>query len=190
MKKTKVILIIAVCVCLICGGFYVFMQEDAQKETELTEVQKIITKNLENDYPKTPREVVKLYNRIVESYYETEMENEELKQLSQQMRKLLDEELLLVNTEEEYYNSVLSDIAYYEANKMYIVESDVCASNEVKFITDQSNGDSLAYVNASYFIKRGEDFAKTYQEFVLRKDEKGRWKILTFYSTEGESWDE
>lgn len=187
MKNTKIILIIAACVLLICGGFYFSMQSDEPSEEQLTEVQKIVTKDLENDYPKTPREVVKLYNRIVDCYYGTEISDAEIKELALQMRGLLDEELLGTNSEEEYYNSVLEDVAYYEANKMYIVEANVCDTNEVKYITDSDNGDSLAYVSASYFMKEGEDFVRTYQNFVLRKDEDGKWKILTFYVVEGEA---
>lgn len=191
MKKTKIIVIILACILLICGVFFVFMQEDEQSETELTEIQKIITKDLENDYPKTPREVIKLYNRIVKCYYGTELENKELKDLCLQMRKLLDEELLLLeaNSEENYYNSVLTEVAYYKQNEMYIVEANVCASNEVKFITDKEKNQNLAEVAVSYFIKTGKkDFLKTYQDFVLREDEDGKWKILHWQ--EGEAWDE
>lgn len=191
MKKIKSIVIIVLCVLLICGGFFFFMQEDEKSETELTEAQKIITKDLENDYPKTPREVVKLYNRIVKCYYGTDLENKELKDLSLQMRKLLDEELLLLeaNSEENYYNSVLSEVIYYKQNEMYIIEANVCASNEVKEITDKEKGQNLAEVAVSYFIKTGEkDFLKTYQDFVLREDKDGKWKILHW--KEGEAWNE
>ena len=188
MKKSTITIII-ICVLLICGGFYVFTQNDTQKETELTEVQKIITKDLENDYPKTPREVIKWYNRIVECYYDDDKENEGLEELSLQMQKLLDEELLLVNGGEDYYNSLLTEVAYYESNEMYIVETDVCPTNQVKLITDKEKGDNLAYVTASYFLKIGNnDFSKTYQEFILREDEEGKWKIL--YMKKGEAWDE
>lgn len=190
MKKPMIIVIIIACVLLICGRFYISMQNETQTETELTEVQKIIMKDLESDYPKTPREVVKLYNRIVEAYYEIEMEEKELRQLTTKMQGILDDELLMVNSDEEYYNSVLNEIVYYKENEMYISKSDVCASNEVKFVTDKDKGDNLAYVPASYFIKRGSDFVKTYQEFVLREDENGKWKILAFYEIEGEAEDE
>ena len=114
----------------------------------------------------------------------------ELRKLIAQMQGILDEELLMVNSDQEYYNSVLSEIAYYKTNEMYISTSDVCPSNEVRFVTDKEKGDNLAYVSANYFIKRGNDFVKTYQEFVLRQDENAKWKILTFYETEGEAEDE
>ena len=42
----------------------------------------------------------------------------------------------------------------------------------------------IAYVRASYFMKEGNSYSKTYQDYVLRQDEKGCWKILTFYKVE------
>ena len=56
----------------ICGSFYVVNDKSKranQKEKVLTEVQRIKTKDLDKNYPQTPREVVKLYNRIVKCYY-------------------------------------------------------------------------------------------------------------------------
>lgn len=186
----KYIFIIIVGILLICGAFFFFTKDNRQKETELTEVQKIITKDLETDYPKTPREVIKLYNRIVKCYYseEKELENiskEELKALSKQMLQLLDEEVLLANQDEEYYGFVLDDIKVFEANDTYIVESTVCDSNDVQYVTDPNNGDKLAYVPTSYLMNSLE---KIYQKFILRENENGKWKIL--YYMKGEPWNE
>ena len=47
--------------------------------------------------------------------------------------------------------------------------------------------DKLAYVNASYFVNTDGEFTNTYQQFVLRQNEDGQWKILAFYEVEGES---
>ena len=186
----KYIFIIIAGVLLICGAFFFFTKDNGQKETELTEVQKIITKDLETDYPKTPREIVKLYNRIVECYYSEEkkredISKEELKALSKQMLQLLDEEVLLANQEDEYYNFVLDEIKVFEANDTYIVESEVCGRNDVQEVIDPNNGDKLAYVGASYFMNTLETI---YQKFILREDENGKWKIL--YYMKGEPWNE
>ena len=186
----KYIFIIFVCVLLICGAFFFFTKDNGQKETELTEAQTIITKDLENDYPKTPRAVVQLYNRIVECYYSEETDEEriseeELKSLSNQMLQLLDEELLLLNQEEEYYSFILDDIKVYEANDTYIAESVVCDTNHIQYITDPNNGDKLAYVTSSYLMNTLE---KISQQFILREDENGKWKIL--YYMKGEPWNE
>ena len=64
----------------------------------------------------------------------------------------------------------------------------------VIYVTDDKNGESekdkLAYVDASFFMNTDGKFAYTYQEFVLRQDEAGHWKILAFYQIEGEKSDD
>ncbi len=193
MKKFKMIIIGIACICLICAGFFFFSKENATTEKELTEVEKLIVRDLKDNYPKTPREVVKFYNRIISCYYGGELSKEELTKLADQMLLLLDEDLLVVNPRDEYINSVENDIEKYKTEKKKIVSTDVCDSNDVKYINDEKEGtsevDKLAYVNTSYFINTDGSFAYSYQQFVLRQDNDGRWKILTFYEVEGEPSD-
>lgn len=193
MKNAKFIIIGIACICLICTGFYFFSQNNKEVEKDLTEIEKVILKDLDNTYPKTPREVVKFYNRIVKCYYGDEPTENQLGELVDQMRRLLDNDLLLVNQRDEYYRSVVADIAQYKDEKKVLVNTDVCDSNDVVYITDDKDGqtekDELAYVNASYFVNVNGQFGYTYQQFVLRKDENGQWKILTFYEIEGEESD-
>ncbi len=193
MKNVKYVIIAIACVCLICVGFYFFSKDNQTVEKDLTEVEKIILKNLEEDYPKTPREVVKFYNRIVSCYYGEEVTDEQLEKLVDQMLLLLDKDLLLVNPRDEYYNSVVSDIEQYKEENRRVVSTDVCDSNQVKYVDDVKDGasqvDKLAYVNASYFVNNDGTFAYSYQQFVLRQDDDGKWKILTFYEVEGEESD-
>lgn len=193
MKNVKIVIIGIACICLICVGFFFFSKEKTTTEKDLTEVEKLIVRDLEENYPKTPREVVKFYNRIISCYYGEEVTDEQLEKLVDQMLLLLDEDLLLVNPRDEYYDSVVSDIEQYEKANKRVVSTDVCDSNEVKYIDDVKDGasevDKLAYVNTSYFINTNGEFAYSYQQFVLRKDDDGRWKILTFYEVEGEPSD-
>lgn len=190
MKNVKYVVIGIACICLICVGFYFFSKDNETTEQDLTEVEKLIVRDLEENYPKTPREVVKFYNKIVSCYYGEELTDEELGKLVDQMMFLLDEDLLLVNPRDEYYASVVADIEQFENANKRVVSTDICDSNEVKYIDDVKEGssevDELAYVNTSYFINTDGDFAYSYQQFVLRKDDDGKWKILTFYEIEGE----
>lgn len=195
MKNAKYVIIAIACICVICAGFFLFSQGNQEEEKNLTEVEKVIVKDLENNYPKTPREVVKFYNRIVKCYYGNEKTTEkQLNDLVDQMLCLMDEDLLLVNPRDTYYNSVVQDIAYYKQNNKQLVSTDVCDSNEVKYVTDDKDGegesDKLAYVEASYFMNEDGKFGYTYQQFVLRQDEDGNWKILTFYQIKGEDSDD
>lgn len=191
MKKNMSAVVLAViCIALIVGVFWqINRSRDASVEdmVNLTEVQKVITIDLDKNYPETPREVVKTYNRILSCFYREEYTEEELRDLGNQARKLFDQELLDNNPEEEYFKSLKADIEDYHEKSKVIASTSVCDSNDVKYQT--IDGDECAYVTASYFINENKQFSRTYQTYVLRKDEDGKWKILVFYQTEGESSD-
>lgn len=180
-----------VCIALICGTFYYATkrsEKNVENDKELTEVQKLITKNLDVKYPKTPREVIKLYNRIITCYYGEEYTEEEFQQLAGQALKLMDADLLAKNNESTYIASLTAEIADYKAKQKKIAQSTVCDSNDVKFVTD--GDDEIAYVTSSYFVKEGNSHERTYQEYVLRQDQNGHWKILVYYQIEGASEDD
>ena len=193
MKNAKYVIVAIACICLICAGFFFFSKGNAENEKQLTEIEKVIVRNLDTNYPKTAREVVKFYNRIVKCYYGDKPTEKQLNGLVDQMLCLMDEDLLMVNPRDVYYNSVVSDIQHYKNNKKQLVNTDVCDSNDIKYVTDIKDGetekDELAYVNASYFINEDGKFGYSYQQFVLRMDEMGRWKILAFYQIQGEESD-
>ena len=63
MKKTRIVILAIVIVAAICTAFYIVnnnSKKESAKEAELTEIQKITTRNMEKDYPATPREVITL----------------------------------------------------------------------------------------------------------------------------------
>lgn len=189
MKKKNIGIVIfaVVCIVVLVGAFWwVNHSREASVEdtVELTEVQNVITKDLDKNYPETPREVVKLYNRIISCFYGEEYTEDELYDLGEQARKLFDDELLENNPEAAYFEDLKADIAEYEEKSRTIVSTSVCDSNDVMF--QEIDGDECAYVSASYFINENKRYSRTYQTYVLRKDEEGKWKILVFYQTEGE----
>ena len=90
MKKTGIVILTIALIAAICGSFYVVNDKSKranQKEKVLTEVQRITTKDLDKNYPQTPREVVKFYNRIVKCYYGMQYSDEELDVLTDQALK-------------------------------------------------------------------------------------------------------
>ena len=70
MKKTSIVIVALLCVALVCGGFYLLKNRanSSPEEGVLTQVEKIITRNLDAQYPVTPRAAVKSYNKIITSY--------------------------------------------------------------------------------------------------------------------------
>lgn len=194
MKNAKYAIIALALVALICVGFYFFAESQTPDEAQLTDIEKVIVKDLEKDYPKTPREVVKFYNRIYKGYYGGEATDDQIKQMSEQMLLLLDGELLELNAKEGYYLRVKEDVEAFKQAKKVLLKTDVSDSNDIRYIDDDKAGstevDKLAYVKASYFVRVDKSFTNTYQEFVLRQDASGKWKIVAFYEIEGESSDD
>lgn len=186
MKKIRVVVIGIICISLVVGYYYHLSNKSgAAKETDLTEVQKVILKDLGGkEYPETPRETVKLYNRILCCYYNEEYSEEEFEKLADQALKLMDEELAANNPPEQYYLRVKTEAESYHEKHRTINNASVCDSNEVKYATIE--GAECAYVAASYFVRDDDGFTKSNQNYVLRKDAEGRWKILAFELDKGD----
>jgi len=91
MKKVGITVVAAVCVVLLCVGFYFMKNSDGSQASKenLTVVQRINEKNLTDDYPKTPRAVIKLYNQIITSYYSGNYTDDEFDKLIDQARMLI-----------------------------------------------------------------------------------------------------
>ncbi len=186
MKKVRTIIIGIICICLVVGYYYYLSNRNTTDETELTEVQKVILKDLSGDaYPATPREVIKFYNRILCCYYNEEYTDEEFRKLADQARALMDQELADNNPAEQYYLSVQADVQNYHEKQRTINNASVCDTNDVKFA--KIEGAECAYVSASYFVREDGGFTKSNQNYVLRKDEDGKWKILAFELEEGDT---
>ena len=185
MKRIRVIIIGIVCISLVVGYYYFLSNKGSGDETEVSEVQKVILKDIGGKaYRATPREVVKFYNRIQCCYYNEEYTEDEFKKLADQARILMDEELADNNPAEQYYLQVKNVVDDFREKKKTINNASVCDSNQVKYST--IGGFECAYVTSSYFVREKDGFSKSNQNFVLRKDEENRWKILAFELAEGE----
>lgn len=181
MKKVKTILIALICVGLVVGFYYYLTHRQprsVENTKEIREITAVLSKNLDTSYPATPREVIKYYNRLLVCFYNEEYTEEEYDKMVGKMRGLMDAELLENNPYESYYESLKQDIERYRLEEKIITSADVCKSSEVNY--DTVNGERCAYVTTSYFLKSKKAYNRANQEFVLRKDEKGHWKIVGF----------
>ena len=157
----------------------------ADDAVELSEVQAIISRDFNKDYPATPRAVVKWYNRIITAYYNEEFDQGQLEQMADKARMLMDDELLKYNPKDTYVASLTLEIEDYHNRSRTIVQSTVSDSNEVQY--KKVNGYECAFLSTYYFIREGSSYTRTYEDFCLRKDSNGNWKILTWrLSPEGD----
>ncbi|MBO6129482.1 MAG: hypothetical protein J6P79_11385 [Pseudobutyrivibrio sp.] len=183
MRKVLRIGIAVICMVSLVVGYYAYLskQNDSAQvddNIELSEVQAIISKNFSREYPATPRAVVKWYNRIITAYYGEEFTQEELEKMADQARYLMDDELLQYNPRDTYIASLTLEIEDYHNRSRTIVSSTVSDSNEVQY--KKVNGYDCAFLSTYYFIREGSSYDRTYEDFCLRKDENGNWKILTW----------
>ena len=136
MKKAiRIGLMMVICVGLVVGYYYYLSHRNDKNTTEdatkITEVDKILQRDFDNNYPSSPREVVKWYNRIITAFYGEEYTDEQLEAMADQARKLLDDELLEYNPRDTYLESLKKDIENYKTLNKKIVQSSVSDSNGV-----------------------------------------------------------
>lgn len=179
MKKLITItLIIVLCVVL----YYRYANKEDKDSTEsnankgkLSEVEKILTKNLDEIYPTTPLEVVKFFTRIQKCYYNENHTDEVVKELAEQARKLMDDELIKNNPEGEYFEELNEEIDAYGSGKKKISNIIFDKTNDVVYST--VNGVKAASLNCTYYVQSGSKIATTTETYILRKNNAGQWKI-------------
>jgi hypothetical protein len=189
-KRVGAIVVVVIIAVLIVGAFafVAYRNPKTVEDTpEVSELDELLNQNIEANYPATPREVLKLYNRYLLCLYGTDgddLTDDQRLGLSTKMRDLYDEELLAANTEEENLSNLTAELEAFRADGKDMIKANVSDSNDVEYI--DVDGASGALVDASYFIRSGsKDFSRTYQEYLLRKDADGNWKILSFVKVDG-----
>lgn len=144
--------------------------------SSMTEVEKLLSKDIPNSYPSSPREVLKLYSRFTKSLYNENLKEDQIESLSKQVSNLYDEELLANKTYEDYLVDLKVEISEYrKANRTiinYIVEENGAV---VYWEKDKVEYASLV---TSYTLKEESDYSKIYEKFILKKDDEDKWKIL------------
>ncbi len=141
-----------------------------------TESEALLEKDIENNYPSSPREVIKLYTRIMKNFYNEDLKDEEVNQLATQMRLLYDDELLKNNPLEDYLLELKVEITEYKDASRNIMNEVIEDSDKVKYWTKEDK--EYASLTAGYTIKEKDKYTKLFEDFILRKDSQGNWKIL------------
>lgn len=181
MGKTKGVIIAIVLIALV-GGYYFYISNvgKAEDETAITAVQNVLLRNLENDYPSTPRELVRYYSDITKCLYNEKYSDEQLEQMGDKMLALYDAELAENNQREQYLKDLKSDVKNFADKNYTIAAYTVSSSTDVQEYTYE--GRRCANLYCTYSVKTGGvDYKSSKQIFVLRKEsDTGHWKIMGF----------
>lgn len=147
---------------------------DEKAVEEMTEVQKLLNKDLELYYPETPREVSKLFGGMMKNLYDN-ITDEEVEALALKVRELYDEDFLAANPQETYLNNLYSDIASWKKVNRRITAYHLV--NEEQEQQEQIEGVEYAITYLSFTIQESGKFTETWK-LMLRQDKDKKWKIL------------
>lgn len=180
LMTTVVMLLVAA--LIIYAFFQMLKSRNQEGPKERTEVEKLLERDLEKSYPANAREVIKFYNRIMKSFYNEELSEEELSGLADQMRILFDVELLKYNPADVYLENLKADIDAYKEAKRTIISITLQDYSDIRFETkgEERTATLLCY----YLMKEGTMSRKSYIRYYLREDEEGKWRILFWELTD------
>lgn len=180
-KGTKGMLILIILVCAVIGYYYYIsnrgMKEPGTEQmVEITAVQNVLLRNLERDYPPTPKEVVKYFAEITKCLYSEEYTDEEFEQLAAKIQEIYDDELVAAKNQETYLRDLKDDIATFRADKCKITGYYTSSSVDVEEFTE--DGYDWARLYCTFYVSKGKNkYPNSQERMLLRKDEEGHWKI-------------
>lgn len=190
-KKSGLIKGVIVGVVLIClvGGYYYYLtnkREDKSKEetVKATVVQEVLMRNLDNNYPPTPREVVKYFGELAQCIIGETYTDEEFEKLALQAQKLYDAELISNKTQQQYLDDLKWDINTFKEEE--IVISSYSPSSSVDVEEFSRDGYKWAKLYCSFSLRKGTYIESNEEVFLLRRDEDGHWKIYGWQPVEND----
>lgn len=187
-RYKKLAILIGVLFVIAILGAFIYInnkpQTSAEQEVVISNVDNVVLRNLEMNYPPTPKEVLKYYSEITICFYEENLSEEDLVRLAQTARKLYDDELCAQMTEEEYIASLREDILEFNALGVVVSGYTVSSSTDVEeFVMD---GRECARLYVTYRLRQGTEYIYSNEVFIMRKDEDGHWKIFGWDLLESE----
>ena len=179
MKKVTVIATIVLMIVVMgVVGVFAYLSgrdRDEKDEATLSSVERVLYRDLDNNYPATVKEVVKYYSEIVRLFYAEDTTEEEVEKLGMKARELFDSELLENNETEFYLMSLKADVKDFNKSRRFI--TNVVVASSVNVDTFQEDGYEFARISCGYNITEKGVTNQAIIVYLLRRDENRRWKI-------------
>ena len=182
MKKTNTsvtkITVLFIFLLVLVVGYYAYLSgthRTEQQEAVMSEVDTALSRDLDNDYPATPKEVIKYYNDLMKCFYNEECTAEELQDLGRKSLQLFDEELQENNDEDTYLIRLQGEVQNYKDNKRKITSVSLAPSTNVDYYS--VDGYSFARISCGYTMTENGKKTSTIMVYLLRRDDSRRGKI-------------
>lgn len=180
MKKaqgTKGLIIAIVLILLVAGYYYHLSHREVDKTEEVTisEAQDLLLRDLDRNYPPTPKEVVKYFFDLTTCLYNEKLTEADVEALALKLEELYDADLVIHNPKEDYFTDLKSEITAFQTSNSRILNYSTSSSVDV-FYFEEDEG-SFARLYGTYYLQVQKELKSLEEVFVLRKDEDGHWKI-------------
>lgn len=183
--KSTAIAIFFIVIVLMYFKHLVDTSNDRKVKNNSTEIDKLCEYDMVKDYPKTPRDVVKLHCRFFKAFYIGDvdaktrknyvLDDDKLAVLNHQIRSLYSSELLSINLESDSLVNLKNSINNMKKEgysyKNYVIPE----HSQVKYYTQ--NGVEMATLEVELVMGTTEERGYVYVQYVLVKED-GLWKIL------------
>ena len=130
---------------------------------------------MDNNYPPTPKEVLKYYSDITQCFYADGYTDDELIQLADRALLLYDKELVANQDYDTYIEDLKGEIESFKTKDWSISSYSTSSSTDVEYFENEE-GD-WAQLYAFYNVRQSTTIVKVTEIFLMRKDDNGRWKI-------------
>lgn len=178
MKKNTVrITVVIFILMLLIVGYYTYLSNKSKSSSDeavRSAVDEVLDRNMQFEYPSTPRELIKYYNQIQKCFYNENCNDEQIEALGMRARELYDEDLLANNEINEYMANLKKEIQIYKDNMRTITGTSLAASTNVDYF--EVDGFKFARIFCGYNVVDGTGTKQVREIFLLRKDGK-YWKI-------------
>lgn len=189
-KMLTMLVAIAVVIVLTYVAFQKKQSEKAiqtEEKTSVSEIDNIIMKNLEEEYPASVRELVKYYYKVLQCMFNGQASDKQIIKLIDKERALFDKELLKKNEYSEFVKGRNAEIRQYKKSGVKLLKFVIQDSEETKYW--QNNNSEMASIKAHIYMTGKKSYKDVYQEYVFRKDSEGKWKILSWSNTSDDPQD-
>lgn len=186
IKKPLIITLLAA----LAVSYYIYLSnrdtdKNNGKEKETSVATAVLQRDMDKNYPGSPRAVVTYFADIQKLIYKNDFDDDELTGLAQHMLATYDDELLEKNPYELFIENLKTEISTYKSEKQYISQYIVEDGYGIE-LTD-FKGDEYAEVDVKYYVRNDtqKQTIAIYEKYTLRKDSKAQWKILYWELADG-----
>ncbi len=173
-------IVIAICMVVIVLFYFNYLSNNSSKkktERQLNELQQLCEYDMQGNYPKTPRDVVKMHCRYFKVFYGQELNDDELYTLNQQVRNLYSSELLSYNSETDTLRNLKQNIKKMTEDGYVYKTYALPEASQIKHYTQ--NGVEMATLEVEITMDVKKDKGYIYAQYVLVKENE-QWKILAW----------